>query len=290
MQRTAQERATVQGSDETLSVTAAAEQLGVSRWTVWRMIAEGNLDAENAMRGSRVVTRVQLPIPCEDEPEGSPPRSRTARLQERVDRLTHSVECLSEMLLQAERERVELREELERQAAAGRSRVLASRRVVAEPPFPAAVHPFAPAPAIAAPREPEPLVAGDRLIPAVRARSDEPSVRLGPSPAPLHSDVKAVVAPAENKREAVPLRVVSESGGLKGEGLMLDVFGLAAPVADEPFPPGITARPNPMTHPTSAFKPSRGPSGEELLQPVRHLFKREERRRSWWQKLPVARS
>jgi hypothetical protein len=53
------------------------------------------------------------------------------------------------------------------------------------------------------------------------------------------------------------------------------------------YPHGITARPNPMTHPSSVFTPARGPAGEELLQPVRHLFKRDEPRRPWWQKIPV---
>lgn len=218
------------GSEETLSITAAAERLGVSRWTVWRMIAEGELDAESALRGKRIVTRVQLPQPSEDDPT---PRSRTARLQERVDRLTHSIECLSEMLLQAERERAELRQELARRQAQ---------------PVPR------PQP------QPEPLPPGEPLTPTPRAEivPSSGSTR-DPQPAPSPQPRPGLAVPARS--EKLVERPVSS----------------------------ITGRPNPMTHPAYLFLPTHGPAGEELLQPVRNLFKRDERRRSWWQKLPVAR-
>jgi hypothetical protein len=223
----------VKGSNDTLSITAAAEQLGVSRWSVWRMIADGDLDAESDMRGRRVTTRVQLPEYSNDDPAGSPPRSRTARLQERVDRLTHSVECLSEMLLHAERERAELRSELERQYQRALQQAPAPTVRLAAPRATEHTERSAPTP------EPTPVY---RSEPAPRPapRAPEPAPELEPEPPALSS-----------------------------------------------LPHGITARPNPMTHPATTFSAVRGPAGEELLQPVRHLFKRDEQRRPWWQKFPV---
>jgi excisionase family DNA binding protein len=219
----------VNGQDDTLSIGAAAERLGVYRWTVWRMIAEGELDAESTNRGRRLLTRVQLPQPSEDDPS---PRSRTARLQERVDRLTHSVECLSEMLLKAERERAELRNELERYSLRGGQ----------GPPLLAEAAP------------PAPIFRVEPAALSIPARENAPVRHDAPPAAP--------VAPQP-------------------------VVDFAPPV--ESLPQGITGRPNPMTHPASLFLPTRGPAGEEALQPVRNLFKRDERRRSWWQKLPAAR-
>jgi hypothetical protein len=224
----------VKGSNETLSITAAAEQLGVSRWSVWRMIADGDLDAESDMRGSRVTTRVQLPEYSSDDPAGSPPRSRTARLQERVDRLTHSVECLSEMLLHAERERAELRMELERQYQRALHQAPALSPRLSAPP--AMEHTERPAPVS--------------------------------SPAPVYRSEPAARPAAPRMPEPV-----SEPE--------------PEPPAFSSLPHGITARPNPMTHPATTFSAVRGPAGEELLQPVRHLFKRDEQRRPWWQKFPV---
>ncbi len=80
-----------------LSVTAAARRLGVSRWTIWRMIADGELDAETVTQGGRVITRVRLPEPPPDNAAVTP-RSRTAQLQEQVDRLTKTLERLTALL------------------------------------------------------------------------------------------------------------------------------------------------------------------------------------------------
>lgn len=56
--------------------------------------------------------------------------------------------------------------------------------------------------------------------------------------------------------------------------------------ADEPFPQGVTARANPMTHPLtpmSAHTPQDN-GRDEALNTVRALFL--HRRRPWWQRLP----
>ena len=90
-------------SDETLSIDAAAERLGVSRWTVWRMVADGDLDTQKVDWHGRLTTRVTLPIGQAGYSTASLPRSRTAVLQEQVDRLSFAVERLSEALLEAER-------------------------------------------------------------------------------------------------------------------------------------------------------------------------------------------
>lgn len=226
----------MKGSDETLSITAAAEQLGVSRWSVWRMIADGDLDAESTIRGSRISTRVQLPQLSSEDPDGSPPRSRTARLQERVDRLTHSVECLSEMLLHAERERAELRAELERQ-------------------YQRSLHPA-------------PAVSAHISAPSALEHAERPTPL--PEPPPIYRSEPAARPSAPAPRAPEPEREFEPE---------------PAPITIAPQ--RITARPNPMTHPATTFSAVRGPAGEELLQPVRHLFKRDEQRRSWWQKFPV---
>src|SRR5581483_5235523 len=93
------EQRNVNGSDGTVSLATAAERLGVSRTSVWWMIADGNLDAERQVRGHRVLTRVHLPEADPEHPE-LPARSRTARLQDQVDDLSRTVERLSTMLAQ----------------------------------------------------------------------------------------------------------------------------------------------------------------------------------------------
>ena len=55
--------------------------------------------------------------------------------------------------------------------------------------------------------------------------------------------------------------------------------------ADEPFPTGVTARANPMTHPVTPPSARTAPDTgrDEALATVRALF---TRRRPWWQRLP----
>lgn len=187
-----------------LSVTAAARRLGVSRWTIWRMIADGELDAETVTQGGRVITRVRLPEPPPDN-AAVPPRSRTAQLQEQVDRLTKTLERLTALLQEANRDRAALQE-------------------------------------------------------ALRQRRGEAST------APAEAD-----APREAATAHLPER--------------------PAPVAVQPgTPPGLGRilgglRPNPMTHPASELPRSRPMRREELLEPVRELFR--ARRRTWWQRIPL---
>jgi hypothetical protein len=62
-------------------------------------------------------------------------------------------------------------------------------------------------------------------------------------------------------------------------------FARAARGADEPFPAGVTARANPMTHPVTPPSARTAPDTgrDEALATVRALF---TRRRPWWQRLP----
>lgn len=187
-----------------LSVTAAARQLGVSRWTIWRMIADGQLDAETVKYGGRVLTRVRLPqMPAGDT--GVLPRSRTAQLQEQVDRLTKTLERLTTLLQEANRDRAAL------QAALRRHEGEAS----------------------AGPQEREPARSSDLAAPAPPSTAE---------PAP----------------PSAPPRLGRILGGL---------------------------RPNPMTHPASELPRSRPMRREELLEPVRELFR--TRRRAWWQRISL---
>lgn len=212
-----QERRSVNESRESLSVTAAATRLGVSRTTVWRMIAEGTLDAEHVIWNGRTVTRVLLPA-AGTGASGELPPSRTARLQAQVDRLTQSVDRLSALLAESERQQMELvrdLRELSLRAGAARN---ALNGVVRE----------------------EPVAHAD--LPQPRAR-----------PAIADRTIRADLLP----------------------------------------PPGITARPNPMTHPVEviarhiAHPSGPAPTREELLEPVRSLFTRERGGRTWWRRLPV---
>jgi hypothetical protein len=56
--------------------------------------------------------------------------------------------------------------------------------------------------------------------------------------------------------------------------------------AEEPFPQGVTARANPMTHPVTPLSARAAPDTgrDEALASVRALF--TMRRRPWWQRLP----
>jgi excisionase family DNA binding protein len=187
-----------------LSVAAAARRLGVSRWTIWRMIADGELDAETVTQGGRVITRVRLPEPPPDN-AAAPPRSRTAQLQEQVDRLTKTLERLTALLQEANRDRAALQE-------------------------------------------------------ALRQRRGE--VDSGPTEAGAPRGAATAHLPERSVPVAVP------PGTPPGLGRILG--GL---------------RPNPMTHPASELPRSRPMRREELLEPVRELFR--ARRRTWWQRIPL---
>ena len=56
--------------------------------------------------------------------------------------------------------------------------------------------------------------------------------------------------------------------------------------AEGPFPQGVTARANPMTHPITPLTARAAPDSgrDEALASVRALF--TMRRRPWWQRLP----
>jgi excisionase family DNA binding protein len=206
-------------ADGTLSITAAAGQLGVTRSTVWRMIADGDLDAETTLRGRRTVTRVRLPEPFTDPSQ--PPRSRTARLQDQVDALSQTVERLSAMLTESERESTRMQAALHRRPE--------------RPAMPSHIPPPDSA--------------------AIRARRT--AVRRAP-----------VVRTANAIEEAEA--VVAEA--ITGNSV-------------DRLPQGITARPNPMTHPATQFRPACVTNRDDALAPVRELFK--SRRRDWWQRLPL---
>lgn len=96
---------------EPVSVTIAAMRLGVSRSTIWKMIADGELDADSVTRSGRTYTRVYLPQP---HPETGVPKSRISGLQEQVDRLTEAVDRLSGLLKEKEREVHQLESNLQR--------------------------------------------------------------------------------------------------------------------------------------------------------------------------------
>lgn len=198
------ERTRVETGAPLLSVTAAARRLGVSRWTIWRMIADGELDAETVTQGGRVITLVRLPPPPPDHAT-APPRSRTAQLQEQVDRLTKTLERLTALLQEANRDRAALQE-------------------------------------------------------ALRQRQGEVSA------SPIEDSSPRRVATAHPPEQPVPVAV--QPGVPPKLGRILG--GL---------------RPNPMTHPASELPRSRPMRREELLEPVRELFR--ARRRTWWQRIPL---
>lgn len=236
-----------------LSIAAAAARLGVSRWAVMRMIAEGELDAEQVHRQGRMITRVQLPRPSPDDAEGSQPRSRTSRLQEQVDLLSQAVDRLTAMLAESDRQRVQLQDLLHQQVA---------RRAPA--------HPLTPAPT------PPEIEVRAHLQAAHAARQEvdgaAPAARTPSTAAP------ALSGEARWEREARRAQRGSRPVRRDPEPTVIEVENLP--------PVGITARPNPMTHPTPKVVMAPSPSRDELLEPVRSLFTRESRR-SWWQRLPV---
>ena len=196
------------GADGTLSVTAVARRLGVSRSMVWRMIADGYLDAVSVRRGHRLVTRVEVPTVLPDEPPGTPARSRTMRLQDQVDALTQKVETLTTKLIEAEAEQQHLRRQLQRRL-----------------------------------RE---------------ANGSQPVLPPTPEGVEIEPDV--------------------------------DGHGMTVIPPPNPIPHGITARPNPMTHPEEVISSWRLLSREEALAPIRAALDPAQRRHAWWQKLTQARS
>jgi hypothetical protein len=64
------------------------------------------------------------------------------------------------------------------------------------------------------------------------------------------------------------------------------IFRAGWRAAESPFPNGITARANPMTHPVTplSIRPERDHSRDDALASVRALFTHS--RRPWWQRLP----
>jgi excisionase family DNA binding protein len=178
-------------TDELLSISAVAKRLGVSRSMVWRMIADGYLDAESVQLGRRLITRVEIPSVLPSEPSGTPARSRTMRLQEQVDQLTEMVEVLTERLVEARQEQGALLAELRRS-----------------------------------------VLCAEAVLP---------------------------------------------------DGDEVEFSAAQQPTAD-PFPAGVTARPNPMTHPATVFNSWRLTSREEALAPLRALLQPESRG-PWWQRL-----
>lgn len=195
------------GTDGTLSVTAVARRLGVSRSMVWRMIADGYLDAASVRRGHRLVTRVEVPAVLPDEPPGTPARSRTMRLQDQVDALTQTVETLTARLIEAEAEQHHLRQQLHRR-----------------------------------PRE--------------------------------ASMIHSTLPPAPEGVEIEP---------------DVDGHGLTVIPPPNPIPHGITARPNPMTHPEEVISSWRLLSREEALAPLRAALDPAQRRHAWWHKITQTR-
>jgi hypothetical protein len=162
-------------ANKSLSINAAAMRLGVSRWQVWQMIADGRLDVEPSSRGGRVVTRVCLPDLDPLRADEPLPKSQTERLQEQVDKLSHTVQYLSALLTELAQECVTLRENARREPA------------------------------------------------APRRQAERPAI-----------------------------------------------------------PHGITARPNPMTHPAAALGFSAVPSREQALAPIEALLQDRARRAGWW--------
>jgi hypothetical protein len=174
---------------------------------VWRMIADGYLDAVSVRRGHRLVTRVEVPSVLPDEPPGTPARSRTMRLQEQVDALTRTVETLTAQLIESESEQQHLRHQLH-------------------------LH-----------------------IREAAARSTLP-------PAPEGVEIEPDT----------------------------DGHGMTVIPPPNPIPHGITARPNPMTHPETVISSWRLLSREEALAPVRAALDPAQRRHPWWHRLTQARS
>jgi hypothetical protein len=74
--------------------------------------------------------------------------------------------------------------------------------------------------------------------------------------------------------EAEPVMVPDGDGGQ-------DIAVIPAP---NPIPVGITARPNPMTHPETVISSWRLVSREEALAPIREALD-PARRQPWWQRL-----
>lgn len=273
--------------EDTLSVAAVAEQLGISRWSVWRMIAEGELEVEQATRGRKVYTRVLLPLPEPRAENAAPtPRSRTARLQDRVDRLTHTVEYLSAMLFEAERERTELREIAEKQPVtpgdhrSGFELPDSAGRQAVQPS-----HASQPAQHVR-PYDLQSVTPARTAPPVEQAHADTPPIE------PVERSSEQA-HPAPDTLAEVGLARTAASGAAPAEHLAGGSRVRESEMvrtAFDPIPSGITSRLNPMTAPSSVVGHFQGSDvAEDPFAQVRQLFKQHERQRPWWQRGPVGR-
>jgi uncharacterized coiled-coil protein SlyX len=93
--------------DDVLSIQAASTRLGVSRWRVWQMIADGTLDVEPRHWHGKLVPGVRV------NPDQTLDRanSRIAQLQEQVDKLAHTVRFLAALVTELSQERIAAREQ-----------------------------------------------------------------------------------------------------------------------------------------------------------------------------------
>lgn len=219
-------------SDDLLTIQAAAKRLGVSRWRVWQLVADGAVDVQPVRVADQTVTRVRLPAAVNAATDADPPTlppTRSAQLAAQVDKLAHTLQFLSAMVTELSHENARLRDELK--AARGSHPT-------------ATVEPVAPL---------DPLRYESAAAVAPR---HQPSVPSGPQDA---------------ERSQAPKPVVQ----------MIEV----SPLSAYDVPVGITARPNPMTHPASAIRRTAEPDRDQLFAPVQELFSARDRR-GWWGKRP----
>src|SRR5215208_842134 len=181
---------------EILSIQAAAARLGVSRWRVWQLIADGALAVQSRRWQGRLLPGVILPTLAPGQPLDEVPDSPKA-LRRQIERLSRSVEMLAALVTE-----------------------LSYEQMNARPP----------------------------TVPA-------PPEEAVPSFAPI--------APDTHSGPDVP----------RG-----DEAGPSEPAAVAAVP-----RSNPMTTPAEALTLASIPSRDEVLAPVRELFRRPASR-SWWQR------
>lgn len=219
-------------NDDLLTIQAAAKRLGVSRWRVWQMVADGALDVQPLRVAGQTVTRVRIPpsdaLDADSDALTLPP-SRTSRLTAQVDKLAHTLQFLSAMVTELSQENARLRDELK------------------------------------AARGAQPTATVDSVAPLDPLRY-ESSIAASP---PSQSWLTEPPQDTERARATEPL-----------------VHMIAvSPVSIYDVPVGITARPNPMTHPASAIRRSPEPDRDQLFAPVQELFSARDRR-GWWGKRP----